>query len=219
MNIALLIITDGRRQYIQDTIRSASMNLKGSFGPLFIYDDSGDGYNHEWLRNNFPSFTLLWNHNRLGAGGAINAAWQQLRTYDIDYIFHLEDDFTFNREIPVNDMAKVLEDNPHVYQMALRRQAWSSEEVKAGGVIERWPENFVQQDGWISHRMFFTNNPNIYRKSLIETRAYPNVKESEGHFSLSILNSDPKAQFGYWGQKTDLPWVEHIGVLRKGDIY
>lgn len=219
MIVALLVMTDGRRQYIRDTISSASQRLDGSFGPLFMYDDSGDEENHQWLRNNFPTFTLLYKDTRQGFGGAIQSAWDFMKDYDFDHIFHLEDDFIFNRDVPVNEMARVLEDNPSVYQMALRRQAWSSEEKQAGGVIERWPESFHQQEGWISHRLFFTTNPSLYRKSLIETRPYPNVKDSEGHFSQSIITSDPEAQFGYWGQKTDSPWVNHIGTQRKGDIY
>ena len=219
MVVALLVITDGRRNYIRDTISSASQYLKGPFGPLFLYDDSADEENHQWLRNNFPSFKLIYKETRQGFGGAINSAWEYMQDFDFDYVFHLEDDFTFNREIPINDMIKKLEENPNVYQMALRRQAWNEEEKRAGGVIERWPENFHQEDGWISHKMFFTTNPSLYRRSLIETRRFPDVKDSEGHFHHLIINSDPNAQYGYWGLKTDSPWVTHTGVQRKGDMY
>lgn len=217
--IALLVMTDGRRDYIHQTIASASCKLDGPIGPLFMFDDSADDNNHQWLRTNFPGFQLIYKDTRQGFGGAIQSAWNHIRQYDFDYVFHLEDDFTFNRTIPLYDMVDKLEENPYVYQMALRRQAWSSEEKIAGGVIERWPESFHQQEGWISHRLFFTTNPSLYRKSLIETRTYPNVKDSEGHFSQSIIMSDPEAKFGYWGDKTDAPWVEHIGVHRKGSIY
>lgn len=219
MIIALLVMTDGRRDYMHRTIASASCRLDGPIGPCVMYDDSGSEENHQWLRESFPVFELVYKDTRQGFGGAIQSAWDHLKNYDFDYVFHLEDDFIFNREIPLDDMAQVLQDNPHVYQMALRRQAWSSEEIRAGGVIERWPNDFHQQDGWISHRMFFTTNPSLYRRSLIETRSYPNVKDSEGHFSQSIMTSDPDAQFGYWGLKTDAPWVEHIGIQRKANIY
>lgn len=217
--IALLVMTDGRRQYIKHAIDSASCKLIGSIGPRFMFDDSGDAENHQWLRDNFPDFDLIYKETRQGFGGAINSAWDYIKKYDFDYVFHLEDDFTFNRGIPLEDMAQVLKDNPHVYQMALCRQAWNHEEREAGGVIQRWSSDLHQQDGWISHRLWFTTNPSLYRKSLIETREYPNVKDSEGHFSQSIITSDPAALFGYWGQKTDPPWVEHIGIQRKGNIY
>lgn len=220
MTIALLVMTDGRRDYIQRTIESASVNLHGAFGPLFMYDDSGDEYNHQWLRDTFPTFTLFYKQSRQGFGGAIHSAWNYIKDYEFDHIFHLEDDFVFNRGVQVDDMARQLDTNPNVYQMALRRQAWSSEEIKAGGFMEMWPDEFQQRDGWISHKLFFTSNPNIYRKSLIESLPYPNhIQGAERQFSLDILDSNPLAEFGYWGQKTDLPWVEHIGVKRKGSNY
>lgn len=218
--IALLIMTDGRRDYIGETVSSAFYNLDGPIIEKWMHDDSGDEDNRRWLESRFPSFTHIGQGPRRGFGGAYDFAWKTLAAQSkADYIFNLEDDFTFNRIIPLEDMIQVLEENPNVYQMALRRQAWSSEEIRVGGVIERWPESFHQQPNWISHRLFFTTNPSLYRKSLIETRTYPNVKDSEGHFSQSIVASDPDAQFGYWGRKTDAPWVTHIGVKRKGDSY
>lgn len=207
-------MTDGRRDYIHKTLASASTMLKGPIGPKFIFDDSGNEENHQWLHTNFPDFHIIYEDTRQGFGGAIDSAWKRIRKCEFDYIFHLEDDFTFNREVPLEDMAQVLKDNSHVYQMALRRQAWNQEEIRAGGVIQRWPDNFHQEDGWISHRMFFTSNPNLYRRALIETRDYPRVKDSEGHFSVSIYSTEPEAVFGFWGQKTDDPWVEHIGRMR-----
>lgn len=217
--IFLLVMTDGRRQYIHKTLASAAKNLKGSIEARFIYDDSGDDSNHTWLVSEFPDFHVIYQPTRQGFGGAIDSAWNRIKQYEFDYVFHLEDDFTFNREIPLEDMAQKLADNPHCYQMALRRQPWNAEEQAAGGVIQRWPTEFHQQDGWISHRMFFTSNPCLYRKSLIETRTYPRVKDSEGHFSHSIYSNEPDAVFGFWGDKTDQPWVEHIGGMRGGGFY
>lgn len=223
--IALLVMTDGRRDYIHKTIASAEAMLKGpigfNVGPCIMFDDSGSEENHRWLSENFPLFTLVYKETRQGFGGAINSAWDHLKEWDynFDYVFHLEDDFTFNREIPLEAMAKALDDNPNVYQMALRRQAWNNEEKLAGGIIERWPDQFHQQEGFITHRLFFTTNPSLYRRSLIDTWTYPDVKDAEGHFTLNITSSNPNAVFGYWGNKTDSPWVEHLGVVRKGNRY
>ena len=214
--IALLVMTDGRRQYIHEVISSASTLLDGPIIEKWMHDDSGDEANRQWLHEQFPSFIQIGEGPRKGFGGAYSFAWKTLSdNSEADYIFNLEDDFTFNREVPLEAMAKKLDENPHVYQMALRRQAWNSEEIRAGGIIERWPHNFQQEDGWISHRMWFTTNPSLYRKSLVDTRTYPDVKDAEGHFCISILDSDPEARFGYWGQKSDSAWVEHIGRQRK----
>jgi hypothetical protein len=180
-----------------------------------MHDDSGEDSNRQWLKEQFPEFTQIGEGPRKGFGGAYSFAWKTLASQSqADFIFNLEDDFTFVRDVPLEAMAEKLDENPHVYQMALRRQSWNSEERAAGGIIERWPTAFNQEDGWISHRMFFTTNPSLYRVSLIRERTYLDVKDAEGHFSHSILNSDPNAKFGYWGWKSDRPWVTHIGVQR-----
>lgn len=218
--IALLVMTDGRTDYVGQAVLSAGFMLKGPITELWMHDDSGDEGHRQWLRSTFPTFTHIGEGPRKGFGGAYAFAWKTLAERSkSSYIFNLEDDFTFNREIPLEDMARILDENPHVYQMALRRQAWNSEEKRAGGIIERWPDNFHQEDGWISHRMWFTTNPSLYRRSLIETRRLPDVKDSEGHFHHEIINSDPDAAYGYWGQKTDPEWVEHIGRIRGKGTY
>lgn len=216
-NYLLLVMTDGRKECISKTIPSALSEVEGPIAHRFIYDDSGsDEYRH-WLHTNFPTFDLIWKPTRQGFGGAINSAWDHILQYDFDYVFHLEDDFTFNRPVSLCEMAQVLEENPHLQQMALRRQAWSSEEIRAGGVVEMHPEAYEQKTHWMEHRLFFTTNPSLYRRSLVE-RGWPNVPRSEGIFTLQLLEN-PEAKFGYWGQKTDKPWVTHLGAQRKGTGY
>lgn len=221
--IALLLMTDGRTEYIHQTITSSASMLKGPITERWMHDDSGDEGYRQWLCSNFPFFTPIGEGPRKGFGGAYAFAWKTLSEKSkASFIFGLEDDFTFNREVPLEDMVKVLEDNPHVYQMALRRQPWNSEEIKAGGIIERWPEDFeeIEQGGlvWLEHRRWYTTNPNLYRRSLLD-REWPVTKDAEGHFGFKIFAEDPTAKCGFWGQKTDPPWVEHTGRQRKGNQY
>lgn len=216
---ALIVMTDGREEYLKQSVSSAMTMLTGNIVERWMHDDTGDETYRDRLRAQYPTFSHIGDGPRKGFGGAISHAWKNLKIGSkADFIFHLEDDFVFNREIPLDGMAKVLNENPNVYQMALRRQAWNSEEIKAGGVIERWPDRFHQEDGWILHRMWLTTNPSLYRRSLIE-RSYPVEEEAEGHFGGQLFSEDPLATCGYWGQKTDDPWVEHIGVKRNGSVY
>lgn len=215
--IALLVMTDGRTEYIKQTILSAKCMLNGPITEYWMHDDSGDEGHRQWLRSQFPAFTHIGTGPRRGFGGAYNFAWKTLAIRSkTSFIFGLEDDFTFNWEVPLEAMAQVLVKNPHVYQMALRRQAWNSEEIKAGGVIERWPDDFeeIEQDGlvWLEHRRWYTTNPNLYRRSLLE-REWPTDKDAEGHFGIKLF-LDPLAKCGYWGRKIDAPWVNHIGIER-----
>ena len=77
-------------------------------------------------------------------------------------MFHQEQDFTFNEPVELNRMAQVLDRNPHLMQMAMRRQPWNPIEEAAGGIVESDPDAYLEvSDGlstWLEHRKFFTTN-------------------------------------------------------------
>jgi hypothetical protein len=221
--ICLLVVTDGRKDCIEQTIPSALENLNGPITRRVIYDDSGDHVHRAWLAHTFPSFELVWHPcGRQGFGGAIRTAWSYLFAADERFVFHLEDDFTFNRPVDLSGMVHVLDRHPHLVQLALRRQPWNPQERAAGGIVEQWPDTYKDRqdsDGhaWLEHRNFFTTNPSLYRRSLCGMR-WPEGGESEGRFGLSILD-DPLAQFGYWGARDSGEAVTHIGHERVGSGY
>jgi hypothetical protein len=228
--IAVMIITDGRRDYIARTIASAANRLRGPIGEWWIYDDSGDPANRAWLAEMWPNMRhISHTDGRQGFGGAIRYAWNTLREQSAcDHVFHLEDDFTFNREIPLDDMAEILAQHPELAQLALRRQAWNSEERAAGGVVEVRPDEFSQtsrwlRDGhvvdWLEHRLFWTTNPALFRRDLLDRFEWPDAMHSEGLFTREILAADSENRFGYWGGRDSGEWVHHIGENRIGTGY
>lgn len=223
MTTALLVITDGR-PYLQETVRSAARNLLGPIDERWIYDDSGDPNNWDRIREHMPTFRLIVHpEGRQGFGGAIRYAWQFLTRWSrADKIFHLEDDFTFNHPVNLSPMAVLLDRNPHLAQVALRRQPWNDAERAAGGIVELHPDDFQDCHDfeldlrWLEHRRFFTTNPCLYRRALIE-RGWPDGPESEGRFGLDLVASG--ASFAYMGARTDPPPVHHIGTERTGNGY
>lgn len=233
MSIALLVITDGRRDCITETIASAEANLVGPITRRLIYDDSGDHTNRAWLRVNFPGYEIAYHPaGRQGFGGAIRFAWQRLALGAERFVFHLEDDFTFGRIVNLEAMAHVLDHRPHLAQVALRRQAWNDAERAAGGVVELTPDGFTETvldgdaaDGyptgahlaWLEHRQFFTTNPSLYRRDLCGM-GWPKGDQSEGRFTLDLFRN-PETRCAYWGRRDDGPWVEHIGRERVGVGY
>lgn len=222
-DICLLVITDGRRDCITRTIPSALGNLRGNLTRRVIYDDSGDDTHHDWLIETFPGFEVFSHPmGRQGFGGAIRAAWSHLHDVLEPYVFHLEDDFTFNRPVSLDEMATVLNANPYLVQMALRRQPWNPVERAAGGVVEsRADEYDDHSDGlhhWLEHRLFFTTNPCLYRAGLIWKHPWPKGTDSEGRFSIDLCRS-PKVRFGFWGARASGEWVTHIGTERVGTGY
>lgn len=221
--IALLVVTNGRRDCISATIPSAEANLAGPITQRVIFDDSGDDGYRDWLAEEFPEFLLLRHPaGPQGFGGAIRTAWQFLGATDARFVFHLEDDFTFERPVDLAAMASVLDACPRVVQVALRRQAWSAAEVAAGGVVEQHPDDYrdavLGAHPVLLHRRFFTTNPSLYRRDLCQ-RGWPAGRHSEGRFALDLFTEDPERVAAFWGARTDAPWVHHIGHKRVGSGY
>jgi hypothetical protein len=127
-----------------------------------------------------------------------------------------------NRDLDWNDLAAALVRQPHLVQLALRRQPWNAEEAAAGGVVEVHPEDFTEcTDGdatWLEHTRFFTTNPSIYRRDLCSV-GWPSGTKSEGIFSVEIVAAHPDWRFAYWGARDSGEWCLHIGNERVGMGY
>ena len=225
--ILLLVMTDGRRSCIERTLASAHERLRGPISRRIIHDDSADPTYRAWLLRTFPDFEVVSTGRRSGFGGAIRSAWSHLaRTADQDvakYVFHLEDDFVFRRDVDVTLMAGVLAAQPRLVQLALRRQPWNDAERAAGGIVEQHPTAYTEvkvdaRTAWLEHRLFFTTNPSLYRRSLT-WRGWPEGSHSEGRFGIKLLEELPDARFAFWGTRDSGEWVEHIGDVRTGIGY
>lgn len=223
--IDLLVITDGRREHLPSTLAYFDAFARGNIGERWIWDDSGDEANHEWLRSTFPQLRLIWHPaGRQGFGGAIRGAWESLAAMsEASHIFHLEDDFMLMRDVNIDEMASVLDKQPHLAQIALRRQPWNDQERRAGGIVEQNPDAYVEcrdEAGhvWLEHRLFFTTNPCLYRRELIEDHDWPIGHESEGRFSHQLM-VDSSLRFAFWGSRHSGEWVLHRGRFRKGNGY
>jgi hypothetical protein len=222
---AVLVITDGRNDLLQRSIHSFEDRVTGPIIERWIYDDSGERSTREWIAETYPDWTLI-NHpsgRRQGFSGAIRTAWSALRSESIaDHIFHLEGDFTFARKVDLADFENILDKRPNLAQVALLRQPWSDAEKEAGGIIQMRPDEFVShldRDGrtWLEHDLFFTTNPSLYRRSLIESFDWPRGAQSEGRFGGRLR--EVGFRFAFWGAKDDPPAVTHIGENRVGTGY
>jgi hypothetical protein len=211
VTVALLVMTDGRRACIARTIPTALEQLDGPISFRVIHDDSGDPDYREWLAEQFPSFTIIGATERRGFAAALQVAWKFCSTLEADFIFHLEDDFLLRRPVDLGAMATVLHDHPHLLQLALLRQAVNESELRAGGIIEQDPSSYeIVRDGdqqWVEHRICFTTNPSLYRRSLC-ARGWPDGSESEGKFSAVLFAEGKELRCAYWGEGEA---CQHIG--------
>jgi hypothetical protein len=226
MTVALLVITDGRADCLERTLASFDRNVERGelITDRIIVDDSQDPDYGEWIDRNFAFSQHVRGTRKLGFGGAIDLGWRTIasRCNHETHVFHLEDDFEFNRPFNLADMVDVLEKNRYLAQMALRRQPWNDAECRAGGVVEMWPAMYTdtfddQGRHWLEHRLYFTTNPSVYPISRAFHRWPPGVG-SEGRYSAQVFRQS-EARAGLWGRRSDPPWVHHIGIERVGIDY
>ena len=198
MRYTLLLITDGRDDYLTRTLCSAMVALPRPEAVVLVDDRA----------------------HLLGFAGAIQSGWDRILQTDAEWIFHLEADFTFNEHVELAAMAELAADE-HVAQVALKRQPWSPHEIDAGGIIETDPDSYeegqVNGHTYTAHRKFFTTNPCLYRRDIAE-RGWPQEAESEGKFGIRLFE-DPAVVSTFWGGKADPPKVHHIGDTRAGKGY
>lgn len=227
--IAVLVITDGRGEYLRRSVESLEQHFTGRISEKVMFDDSGSAEHRGTLAALYPQWVHVNAGPRQGFGGAIIAAWDHLRRYSAaEYVAHCEADFVYGSTVDLDAMAFLLDSEPHLAQVALLRQPWNAEEIAAGGIIEQHPGDYhdTEKHGirWVEHRRFFTTNPCLYRRSLLSV-GWPNVDNSEGIFTHRLLSdgtpetSGDRVRFAFWGTKQDPPAVEHIGVSRAGVGY
>lgn len=204
MSVALVVITDGRWQYLQEMLRSARHALNYPFAHLRIVDDSGIGENVIWP----DGFEVVRHPRRQGLAAAVQTAWAGLPP-EIDLVFHVEEDFVFVDPVDIDGMASTLKEHGRLAQLVLKRQAWSTEEQAAGGIIEMHPDEYRQRDGWVEHTRIFSLNPCLIPRAVVDL-GWPDGNEAE---KTSALVADGWS-FGFWGHRNDPPRVLHIGVQR-----
>lgn len=213
--VDVIVLTAGRKAYLQDTLASFSKHVNGQIMHRTIQDDSGDEAFGRWLKESYPEWEITTTAGRSGFTHAIRSAWrhEQRRTDGSRYIFHLEEDFTFDRDVDLSEMAKVLESDPKLAQVALLRGPFFPPEHKAGGIIQEDPDAYTAiTDGkrkWLEHTKFFTTNPCLYRRELFRI-GWPMQRNSEVAFTRVMVRKGYR--FAFMGDGT--PWVSHIGYER-----
>lgn len=230
--IVLLVIGNGREKCLRETIASAQLHLDGTITQRVLFDDTGDADYRSMLRSTYgpQGFEVIDGGPPRGFGGAIRCAWDWLKRHsDEPFVFHLEEDFTFTRDVDLDTMADCLAVHRHVLQLVLKRQPWNPQERAAGGIIEQHSDDYEQRiDGpwaWVEHRRFWSTNPHLTTRRLVTTQTWPDGAESEGRFTHDLLSREhhnvPSAElrFAFWGHREDPHWVTHIGDERTGFGY
>jgi hypothetical protein len=207
-----------RREYLCASIASLNEKVTGPIVQRVIYDCWGDPAIREWLTETFKpmGFYVVGPSEPVDYTGSMQAMWRYLRKRAKgDYIFQVEDDFTYTQPVDLGPMIEALRQNPNLVQMALLRDAFYKDEQETGGILG-WPEPaFTRREKWLEHRLFFTANPSLFPRSLTET-PWPSGHHSETIFGNTVL-ANANARAAFWGQGDE--WIKHIGAVRAGVGY
>ncbi|MEU0937601.1 hypothetical protein [Embleya sp. NPDC005971] len=222
MPVPLIVLTNGRRDCLEQTMRAVRRHLHG-VAHVTIVDDTGDADHRAWLSDTFTADVVPVDPD------APAGYWRAMRTVwgiaaGERAIAFWEDDFVLETHVDLDALTAVLDTHPYLTQIALLRQPWFGNERTAGGLIEALEaqgNEFVERiDGeraWIEHRACFTGNPSVIPAATL-AHPWPDGAWSESRFGRDLF-ADPTTRGAYWGRRADPPRVRHIGHQRAGTDY
>jgi hypothetical protein len=196
---------------------------------VFVSDRPADLYLDdcvESVRRNLPvtyadmlCHTVYDLDHRLGMAGAVQAGFDWVLSTDAEYVLWIEEDFLFD-ELPLAEMRYVLDRNPHLAQVVLKRQPWSDYEKAAGGQIETNPSAYTQckafgrNVSWVEHSTLFSLNPCLIPRRVVEL-GWPSGPIGVGNETgMTEKCVDAGYRFAYFGRIEDPPRCEHVGHVR-----
>jgi len=223
-----------RKRYLVASLDSLTARLRGPIVQRVVYSDWGDEYRDELRAIVEPFGFYVAGEGHHGYTASMGRMWRYLAKRAVgEYVFQAEDDFEYVRDVDLAPMIDTLRVNPDLQQIALLRDAFYQDEKETGGILG-WPEPAFSKQGWkghyrLEHRLFFTANPSLFRRSLTETpwptdeqsrrvlgRRPDQSPSSETAFGRLVL-ADPKKRVAFWGAGEE--WIRHIGAVRAGVGY
>lgn len=194
---------------------------------VFVSDRPADLYLKECMASVMrqPDWDLISDYtviddreHKLGMAGAVAAGFDWAMWTDCDFVLWIEEDFEFYR-LPLLGMREVLERNPHLASVVLKRDPWSHIEHMAGGQIEVAPHLYTQRerDGmqWVEHEFLFSLNPCLIPRKVLEL-GVPESNERGFEAEMRDRCIDAGLRFAYYGHRDDPPRCKHIGAQRGG---
>lgn len=209
-----------RSAYLRKALGSLSEQVQGPIVQRVIYSDWEPEHREELDVIAAEHGFYVVGDGHVGYTDSMRRMWTYLsKRAKGDYIFQAEDDFTYPAPVDLVPMIRTLRNDPFLAQIALLRDAFYRDEQETGGILG-WPEPAFtlrgqNGDARLEHRLFFTANPSLFRRSLTD-RPWPKGEHSETLFGKALLQ-DARLRFAFWGDHVEL--TKHIGVVRAGSGY
>lgn len=194
---ALVVTSHRGDKYLPDTLSTAGEMLPFFPTEIVTRDDVGKV---GMARGGRLARVIKWMPKTgRGLSASVAQAWSMVPT-EIDYVFHLEEDFHLTAPVDLDGMADVIE-RDGLANMALLRQPWTPEEETAGG-YQQSPA-YEQRAEYLFHREGFWLNPCLIPADVIRQGGGNEPQLTEKHRDRG---------FGVWGQRDDPPRCLHVGA-------
>lgn len=224
----LVVLTHGESDTLIPTLESFQRYVRPYPESVIIaHDGPGEPQLPSWWQPGPSLEGQLWG-DRLGFCGASRELWRLAtegrnvpglpslpRMGDQLFVFWLEHDFVFLRNVNLGPMAATLHMNQRLAQVSLVREPVNSTEIEAGSVVQshrdrgsEFVEHTTYGQRWLEHDAYFTTNPSLMNVRFMRMNPWPaHNKECEGHFGGELRRRG--YSFGIWG--TGSAWTKHIG--------
>lgn len=201
-----------RSAYLARSLASLSERVSGDIVQRVIYSDWDDEFAGALAEIARPFGFYVVGGGHHGYTPAVRRLWGYLdRRATGRFVFLAEDDFIYDRDVDLSEMAATLNREPRLAQLALLRGPAYPREMTGDGILG-WPrDSFTSLGDRIEHRLFWTMNPSLFRRDRIVKHDWPGVASSERVFGDNLLR-DPSTRFAFVGDGE--PWITHIGETR-----
>ncbi len=214
MKVALLVIGDGRGEYLEHTVPAVLKNVLHPITARLMIDDSGDDDYARTLDDSYPEFRIV-HGGRRGLAGAVQAGFDLCLDHDPDYVLWIEEDMLITRMLPVTQAVMVLEAHPELAQMCFKREpfdpAEGTDQLAAQCKLAAF---FGEKASYTWHDSLFSLNPCLIPRRVLEL-GWPSGPLGVGNEAgMTPILLDQGYVFGSWGHVGDEPYARHLGVRR-----
>lgn len=231
MKICIIVFSTNRMDYLPQALASqALLNFEGHTVDRLIIDDWPDGRNDDafrWLVNEHGYNQAVLHRINLGVGLTWQEAWDIVSERDYDYIWHQEDDAVILSPINVSEMIEILQGDPKLSQVVLKRQPWYAGEVMCKseptdrvsvtfrGEFNGGAYYFSSISSLYSIKMARINYRRWFRENYPTDRVMIGANINEGLIGKVLLEGQG-LQALHLKSAQGTPLIQHIGRYTKG---
>lgn len=213
--VVVSVLTCPGRDTLEQTIASLDELLEGPVGRKIICVDA-----EEVPFDPFPGWEAIPMGRSEGYAHAMRRCQQVEMGSGQAFVLHVEDDVLLNQPLDLREMQRVMEKNPDLAQVSLKRQPWHEEELEAGDMLGwRSPDSFDVRDGVVAHRSFWAATISLTRRRFLAEHSWPLEGDSERRFGNRLFRENPRLCAGILGGLEDAPRITHVGKVRAGSGY